>query len=152
MTTMLVIQEIKILPVSVNFLYQCQPSDSRRVSSHKVLYLYSLVHMSYLSACNRDLFLKVTIAMFCFCRSRNPSNIMKDIFNSISIYSLKKCSLFIRKINLFFDVMKHDQIVPSKVCCFQYGHRLFLVEKWGTGQEVRLQKFIKTESSGQYSF
>ena len=44
--------------------------------------------------------------------------------------------------------MKLDQIVPSKVCYFQYDHRLFLVEKWGTGQEVRLQKFIKIKSSG----
>ena len=36
--------------------------------------------MYYLSACNRDLFIKVTIAMFYFWHSKNPSNVMKDIF------------------------------------------------------------------------
>ena len=36
--------------------------------------------MYHLSGCNRDLFIKVTIAMFYFCHSKNSSTIMKDIF------------------------------------------------------------------------
>ena len=88
----------------------------------------------YLSACNRDLFTKVNIAMFYFCYSKNPSNIVKYIFFP-SLYILeKKISLLanvrnkcvIRKINLyFFDARKNDQIVPSKACYFQYDHRIF---------------------------
>ena len=31
--------------------------------------------------------LNVTIAMFYFCHSKNPSNIMKNIFSSVTIYS-----------------------------------------------------------------
>ena len=59
---------------------------------------------------------------------------MKYIFFP-SLYILeKKISLLanvrnkcvIRKINLyFFDARKNDQIVPSKVCYFQYDHRIF---------------------------
>ena len=35
-------------------------------------------------------YLKVTIAIFYFYHPKNPSNIKKNIFNSISIYSWKK--------------------------------------------------------------
>ena len=94
--------------------------------------------MYYSSACNRDLFIKVTIAMFYFCHSKNPSNIMKDIFIP-SLYILeKKISLLanirnkcaVRKINLyFFDVIKNDQIVPSKVCHFEYDYIIFFSRK-----------------------
>ena len=57
---------------------------------------------------------------------------MKNIFNSISIYSWKKISMLtnirnkcvFRKINVhFFKVMKNDEIFPSKVCHFQYDDR-----------------------------
>ena len=94
--------------------------------------------MYCLSACNRDLFLKVNIAMFNFCHLKNPSNIMKDIFiRSLYILEKKKCLLAnirhkcaIRKINLyFFGVVKNDQIVPSKVCHFQYDHIIFFGRK-----------------------
>ena len=54
-----------------------------------ILYLYILYIYIYiiLSARNTDLFIEVIIAMFYFCHLENPSNIMKDIFNSIFIYS-----------------------------------------------------------------
>ena len=45
--------------------------------------------MHYLSPCNRDLFMKVTITMFYFCNSKNSSNIVKDIF-VLSLYILEK--------------------------------------------------------------
>ena len=132
---MLVIKEIKKSQVSIkNLLYQCHPPYTRQVSSHSVLYLQFLdlyniciIYLHVIEAC-----LKITIVMFYFCHSKNPSNIMKNIFNSISIYFGKKMSLlknirskcFIRKINLcFVDVMLNGQIFPSKVRHFQYDHR-----------------------------
>ena len=45
--------------------------------------------MYYLSACNRDLFIKVIIIMFYFYKKKNPSNIMKYVFIS-SLYILEK--------------------------------------------------------------
>ena len=66
--------------------------------------------MYYLSPSNGVACLKVTIAMFYFCHSKNPLNIMKNIFNSIFIYSWKKISLLtdvwnkyvIRNVHLYF--------------------------------------------------
>ena len=71
------------------FLYQCHTPYNRRVSSHKVL------DLKFLSTCNTctiylhviQTCLKVTISMFYFCYSKNPSDLMKNIFDSISIYS-----------------------------------------------------------------
>ena len=63
--------------------------------------------MYYLSACKRAC-LKVMIAMFYFCHSKIPSNIIKNVFNSISIYSIlllnkhKKQMCFKKKKFLFF--------------------------------------------------
>ena len=51
--------------------------------------IYTIPWLYYLSAYNRDLFIKVTIAMFYFGHSKNPSNIMKDIFFP-SLYILEK--------------------------------------------------------------
>ena len=34
--------------------------------------------------------------------------------------------------SLFLDVIKHGRIFPSKASHFQYDHRFFLIEKWGT--------------------
>ena len=127
---MLVILEIKISLVSIKkSFYYCEPSYTRRVSSHRVLYLKFLsfssyniciIHLHVIEAC-----LKVTIAILYFFHSKNPSDGIKNIFNSISIYSWKKKFLVNkekkqRKINLFFDVMKNGDIFPSKVCHFQY--------------------------------
>ena len=92
------------------FLYQCHPTYNRWVSPHRVLYLSFLgsydicfIYLHVIEAC-----LKVTIAMFYFCHLKNLSNIMKNVFNSNSIYSWKKISLLtpmrnkcvLREINL----------------------------------------------------
>ena len=96
--------------------------------------------------------LKVNIAMFYFCHSKNPSNIMKNIFSSVTIYSWKRNSLLTnmrnnyvaRQINVhFLDVMKNGQIFSSRICHSQYDHRLFFSRDMGnikTCKEIRLQK------------
>ena len=93
--------------------------------------------MHYLSSCNKG-HLKVDIAMFYFCYSKDPLNIMKNIFKSISLYSWKKkflvneygkqmCS---SKINLyFFDFMKKFSF---KSLSFSMIADFILVEKWRT--------------------
>ena len=105
--------------------------------------------------------MKVTIAMFYFGHLKNPSNIMKDIFFSISIYSWKKSSLLanirkkrvITKINLyFFDARKNDQIVLQKFVIFNMITESFLVGKWGTCKQVHLQKRIKFTLTLTYLF
>ena len=49
-----VILEIKISLVSIKrFSYQCHPPYTMRVSSHRVLYLYSLVHIIYRISSNK---------------------------------------------------------------------------------------------------
>ena len=80
-----------------------------------------IVRMIYLHV--TDACLKVTIAMFCFCHSKTLSIFMKNIFNTIALYSWK--NFFVSKYkeqmcykkdeSLFFYVMKNDQIFPSKV-------------------------------------
>ena len=66
----------------------------------------------------------------------------------------KKCAT--RKINLYvLDVMKNDQIFPSKVCHFQYDHRFPFSREMGNirrCKEVHLQKRIKFGLPGYYSF
>ena len=85
--------------------------------------------------------------MFYFCHSKNLSDVMKYIFNCISIYFWKKYSLLtnkrnkrvIRKINLyFFDVMKKGHIFPSKVCHFQYNHGFFFSRETGNIREYKV--------------
>ena len=45
---------------------------------------------------------------------------------------------------LFFDVIKNDQIFPSKVCHVQYDHRFLFDRKTGEHyKEISLQKVIK---------
>ena len=85
--SMQAIFEIKIFRVRNKiYLYKCHPPCLCK-SVHTKCYIYnSLVHVTYvLRAC-----LKVTIIIFYFCHSKNPSNIMKNVFNSIFIYSWKK--------------------------------------------------------------
>ena len=97
LTTVLVILQIKISLVSIKiFLYHCHLSYTRRASSHRLLHLYFLgqcnicmIYMYVKEAC-----LKVIFAMFYFCHLNYSSNIVKNIFNSISIYFWKKISLF----------------------------------------------------------
>ena len=87
------ILEIKVsLTIIKKFLYQCHPLYTRRVSSHRVLHLSFLgsynicaIYLHVIEVC-----LKVIIMKFYFCQSKNSSNIMKNIFNSIFIYSWQK--------------------------------------------------------------
>ena len=88
--------------------------------------------------------------MFYFNYLKNSSNIMKNIFNSISIYSRKKISLptnirnkcVIRKIDLyFFDIMKNGQIFPLKFVIFNMITDLLSVEKWTTLGRAR-RRFV----------
>ena len=94
--------------------------------------------MYYSSACNRDLFIKVTIAVLFLPFEKSFKyyeiyfySIFKNILkkkNSLLANIRNKC--VVRKINLyFFDVIKNDQIVPSKVCHFEYDYIIFFSRK-----------------------
>ena len=108
--------------------------------------------MYYLSAFNRDLFIKVTIAMFSFYHLKYPSNIMKDIFVP-SIYILEKKFLVKRKINLYsLTSWKMTKLFLQTFVIFNMITEYFLKEKWGTCKEVLLQKLIKSRLPRQYSF
>ena len=109
----------------------------------KLLSTYNIciIYLHVTKAC-----LKVTIVIFYFCHSKNLSDVMKYIFNSISIYFWKKKFLLtnirnksvIRKINLyFFDVMKNGHIFPSKVCHFQYDHGFLFSRETGNIREYK---------------
>ena len=57
--------------------------------------------------------------------------------------------------SLFLDFMKNGQIFSSKVCHFQYDHRLLFSRETGKirmRKEVRLPNLIKFRYSGKYSF
>ena len=115
---MLVVLKItKWLASIKKHLYQCHPPYTKRAKSHKVLYLKFLsiyntciIYLHVIEAC-----LKVTVSMFCFCYSKYPSDVMKNVFNSISIYSWKKFSLLTnirskrvtRKISPYF--LRHEK-------------------------------------------
>ena len=118
-------------------------------------------YLYYLCACNRDL-LKSYYSYVLFCHSKSRSNIMKNVFDSISIYFSKRfhlnkykrlmCYQENKSLNLY---MKTGQIFPSKVCHFQFDHRFFFSREMGnirTYQKIRPQKLIKFGLSGQYSF
>ena len=84
---MLVILEIKIpLASTKKSLYQCHPlilgkSVHKGTISKIPQYInIFIIYLHVIEAC-----LKVTIATFYFCPSKNPSDVMKNIFNSISI-------------------------------------------------------------------
>ena len=83
--------------------------------------------------------------MFYFCHSKIPSDVMKNIFNSISPYIWEKISLLTNIRNkrgffFFFDVVKKCHIFPSKVCHFQCGHR-FLFSK--ATRNIRAYKEVR---------
>ena len=84
--------------------------------------------------------------LFYFCHSEHPSDIMKNIFNSISIYSFKKISLLtnvrnkevVRKTNFFFFTSwKMATFFLQKFVIFNTIPDSFLVEKWGTLERAR---------------
>ena len=89
--------------------------------------------------------------MFYFRDSKNPSSIIKDIFNSISLYFWEKISLLtnirnkciIRKINLhFLTAWKIAKFFLQRLVIFNMIPDSFLVEKWGMCTEVRRQKYF----------
>ena len=82
--------------------------------------------------------LKITIAVFCFCYSKNPLNIMKNIFNGFSIYFWKKKFLVNKykrqmckkKINLcFLTSWKMAKFFLQKFVIFNMITDSFLLEK-----------------------
>ena len=109
-----------------------------------VLYLLLLdLYIFCLSACNRAC-LKVTIAMFYFCHSKNSSNIMKNIFDSISIYYCNKMltnirnKCFMRKINLqFLKLSKIPKCFLQMFVIFNMITDSSLVQKCGTLERAR---------------
>ena len=136
------ILEITISLISIKkSLCQCHPPYTRWVSSHRVLYLkfLSTYNMCIIYLLVTDACLKVTITMFYSCHSKNPSDVIKNIFNSISINLWKKISLLtnirnkrvIRKINLYFWRHENSHIFSSKVCHLQYDHRFLFSRKMG---------------------
>ena len=144
---MLVISKIKISLVSIEkSLYKCHLPYTRRVSSHRVLYLKFLstynICIVYLHLI--EVGLKATIAMLYFWHWKNPSDIMKNIFNFISIYSWKNSLItnmrnkrFTRKKNLYcFDIIKNCHIFGREMGNFR------------TCKELRLQKPIKFRLPG----
>ena len=157
---MLVMLERKWSLVSIKkFLFQCHPTYTRRVSSHRVLCLSSLgsynIYIIYLHVI--ETCLKVTIVMFYFCHLKNTSNIMKNIFNSISIYSCKKVSLLthlrnkcvIREVNFYFlTLWKLAKFFLLKFFVF---NMITVSKDMGnkrTCKEMHLQKLIKFKLPG----
>ena len=120
LTTVLVILEIKISLVSIKkFLHQYHPVFTRHVSSHRVLHLWSLgsynvyaIYLHVIGAC-----LKVIIAMLYFCHSKNSSNIIKNIFNSISTYSWKKVP---SSANIRNNVIRKIRYICKNLSNFDY--------------------------------
>ena len=144
---MLVISKIKISLVSIEkSLYKCHLPYTRRVSSHRVLYLkfFSTYNICIVYLHLIEVGLKVTIAMLYFCHWKIPSDIMKNIFNFISIYSWKYSLItnmrnkrFTRKKNLYcFDIIKNCHIFGREMGNFR------------TCKELRLQKPIKFRLPG----
>ena len=150
----------KVSLVSIEkFLYQCHPTYTRWVSLHKVLYLSFLgsyniciIYLHETEAC-----LKVAIAMFYFRHLKSLSNIMKYIFNYISIYSWRKVSLLthmrnkcaMREINLYFlTLWKLAKLFLQKFIIFSM---ITVIKEMGNiraCKDIYLQKFIKFRLSG----
>ena len=90
LTTMLVILAITTSLVSIKknlvsvslMLYYTDQCMQGAVSIIPWFINVCIIYLHVIENC-----LNVTIAMFYFCHSKNPSNIMKNIFNSVTIYS-----------------------------------------------------------------
>ena len=134
------ILEITISLVSIKkSLYQCYPTYTNQVSSHRVLYLKLLrtyntciIYLHVTKAC-----LKVTIVILYFWYHK-----FLILLSFKNLSDVRNKSL-IRKMNLyFFGVMKNGHIFPSKVFHFQYDHGFLF--RWETGnirqyKEVRIK-------------
>ena len=126
-------------------MHQFHPPYTRRVSSNRALYLKFLstytICIIYLHVTEARL--EVTIAMFYFCHSKIPSDVMKNIFNSISRYNWEKISLLTNIRNkrgfFFFFVTSWKNIIffPQKFVIFSMVTDSFLVKKQGTLERTR---------------
>ena len=145
---MLVILETKTSLVSIKKSYShCDPPYSRRVSSHRVLYLKFLssyniciIYLHVIEAC-----LNVTIALFYFFSFEKSFRCFKKYFY-FHLYSFINKYKKQRNINLLSDVRKNGHIFLSKVCHFQYQYRFLFSREMGNiraCKEVRLQKLTK---------
>ena len=158
---MLEILETTVSLVSIKkSWYQYHPPYTRLFSSQRVLYLKFPWTYDICIICLhvREVCLEVIIAMFYFCYSKNPLDVMKNIFDFIYIYFWKKNSLgtnirnkhVIRKINLFFLTSRKMAIFfHLKFYHFQYDHRFLFSGKIGkirTYKEVRLKMKNQLES------
>ena len=114
---MVVILEIKMsLVIIKKSIYHCDPPYTRRVSSHRVLYLKFLssyniciIYLHVIEAC-------LNVAVFYFFSFEKSFKCYKKYFYFHLFLKQKKQ----RNINLLSDVMKNGHIFPSKV---QYHHR-----------------------------
>ena len=114
--------------------------------------------MVYSSPCNRHRF-KRYYCYVLFLSSKSPSDIMKNIFNFISICSWKKLSLLTnirnkcvaRNINLYF-LTSWKMAFFQMFVIFNMIRDSFLMGNIRTWKKVRLQKLIKFILSGKYSF
>ena len=122
----------------VNLLHIFRTSSPRNASGWLLLNI-CITYLYVTEAC-----LKFTFAMVNFCHSENPSSFMKNVFNSISIYSWKnrfeknirnKCVT--RKVNLYFlTSWKMAKFFLQKFAiCLKTD--FFLIEKWGTLEVAR---------------
>ena len=105
----------------------------------------SLIRIGAQLAC-----LTVTI-IFYFCHSKNPLDVMKNIFNSISIFSKKnflvnkekKQTCYKKNKSLFSwrqNVMKNGHIFPLKVYHFQYDQIFLFSREMGN---IRAYKVVR---------
>ena len=92
---------LEMLKITISLVSTEKSFYARRVSSHRVLYVStydSLVHFLVLSTLFlstydiciiylhvKEACLKIAISIFYLCNSKNPSDVMKNIFNSASI-------------------------------------------------------------------
>ena len=126
-------------------MHQSHPPYTRRASSNRALYLKFLstytICIIYLHVTEARL--EVTIVMFYFCHSKIPSDVMKNIFNSISPYIWEKISLLTNirnKRDFFFFFLTSWQNVIfflQKFVIFSMVTDSFLVKKQGTLERTR---------------
>ena len=88
--------------------------------------------------------LKVTIAVFYFCHSKNSLNVMNNTLNPISIYSWKKIEKKYKKQmcykenkSQFLTLWRMDTFFLQKFVVSNMITDSFLVEKWGTERARR---------------
>ena len=111
--------------------------------------------MYYLSAFNRGLFK----SYYCYVLFLSFEKSFRR-YEKSSVHILEKNFFLtnmrnkrvISKINLYcYNIMKNGQIIPVKVCPFQYIHRFFFSREMGNiraCKELRLQKPIKFSLPG----